>query len=136
MDLVLSRQNYTVNGIFGELRDVEGVLWAITLEHAYTDGEGGYYPKTPPGTYDCHRGVHRLEHGGPFTTFELMDVPGHEGILFHIGNYNKDSDGCILLGRSTAMNGQGEMITDSEVTFNAFMAKQSPLDAFVLLVLA
>lgn len=30
----------------------------------------------------------------------LLNVPGFEGILIHIGNYAKDSYGCILLGEN------------------------------------
>ena len=30
----------------------------------------------------------------------LLDVPGFDGILIHIGNFAKDSYGCILLGEN------------------------------------
>lgn len=31
----------------------------------------------------------------------LLDVPGFDGILIHIGNYASDSCGCILVGENT-----------------------------------
>ena len=31
----------------------------------------------------------------------LVNVPGYDGILIHIGNYAKDSYGCILVGENT-----------------------------------
>src|SRR6266481_1747921 len=111
MKLIRTDKNY--NGVFGILQDSDGNNLAVTLEHSY-DG----IPKIPNGTFTCVRGSHRL-HGmtNDFITFEITGVPDHINILFHWGNYNKDSEGCVLLGKARV----GDTITMSRLTFESFM---------------
>ena len=123
MDLTLIRNNFTKDGIFGILCDDTDFL-IYTLEHAYN-----LFPKVPNGVYQCLRGQHSLKNG-PIETFELQNVPGHTGILLHPGNYESDSEGCILLGLGIGKN----VLTSSRQAFNEFMKLQGGADSFVLTV--
>ena len=135
MDMKLNRLQDRSDGIFGQLLDDSGNVVAQTLEHAFINPDGSYSPKVPLGTYTCQRGSHQLESmSKPFITFQIMDVPNHTNILFHMGNWNKDSDGCILLGEAIAQSGQGQMITNSVATWKEFMQLQDGLDTFQLIV--
>lgn len=137
MNLTLVRTVNNEDGILGNLEDEAGNSIAVTLEHAYDlgTGDGSYSPKLPDGVYLCVRGQHQL-HGmsSPFSTFEVTKVPGHTGILFHVGNYNRDSDGCILLGESIEVDHGNHMITDSRDAFAKFLALQEGIDQFTLTV--
>jgi hypothetical protein len=125
MTLTLVRNDFTPDGIFGILQDASGKLVLVTLEHSYDNK-----PKLPDGTYTCVKGIHRLHDNVPFEAYEVMNVPGHTGILAHIGNYNSDSDGCILLG----MERNNIMITHSMIAFSKFMALLDGQQTFDLVV--
>ena len=137
MDLTLTDRHLQPDGCFGKLiATATGAEWLRTLEHAYPLGGEGYTVKVQPGVYQCIRGVHSLAgHPTPFETFEVTEVPGHTGILFHVDNWNADSDGCILVGVALAPSEAGQMITQSKVAFERFMALQMGCDAFQLTVI-
>ena len=135
MNCTLIRDTYEESGIFGKLLDDKNDLLAVTLEHAYIQPNNTYTPKVSAGVYICKKGQHQLAHmTQPFTAFELQDVPGHTNILIHKGNYNQDSEGCILLGATIySSNKDQKMITSSAPTFNKFMVLQTG-DEFTLTV--
>lgn len=135
MKLTLSRKLYRSDGIFGELLGPKREFLCVTLEHAYSMKEV-FYPKVPKGTYQCTRGVHRLERmESSFVTFEVMDVPGRTGILFHVGNYNDESQGCILLGKQMGNKSNGgKMIMSSHHAFTDFLRLLEGLESFELTV--
>ena len=129
---VLERVNYYDDGIMGRLFDENGIQIAFTLEHAYDSGSNlGYIAKVPLGQYVCQRGYHVLL-SGPIEAFEVLNVPNHTGILFHIGNSNADSEGCILLGKRCGT--LPDVVLDSRIAFNQFMHGLEGTDVFNLIV--
>lgn len=127
MKLTLTRKEFRPDGIFSELTNEAGELIAHTLEHSFDNK-----PKLNDGIHKCMRGIHKLHDQKPFETFEILGVPGHTGILFHVGNYNKDSDGCVLLGTGITDSPQGEMIVNSRVAFTKFMIMLEGINQFTL----
>lgn len=129
MTLRLRRIEFREDGIFSELYDPNGKILAHTLEHSYD-----LKPKLYDGTFTCVRGMHKLHNNVPFQTFMIAGVTGHTGILFHVGNWNADSDGCVLLGAGIAQSSKGQMVTGSITTFTEFMTLLQGLDQFELIV--
>lgn len=134
----LRRTDARSDGIFGDFTfDGDPGRFCFTLEHAYM-GPGGppatFAPKVPAGVYTCVRGTHTLHNGVPFETFEITGVPGHAGILFHAGNFNRDSEGCVLVGKQVVVdpNTGDEMVTGSRIEFGEFMARLAGVDTFEL----
>lgn len=131
----LVNKEFREDGIFGELLDDNGNRIAVTLTHAYLQPDGTYGSKTPNGTYTCKRGMHRLHSmTHDFETFEITNVPNHTNILFHVGNFNRDSEGCFLLGETvvTSPVDKVQVISDSKKAFEVFMDKLVGVGEFQL----
>lgn len=138
MNLVIKRTNYREDGIFSQImREDTGEELMVSLEHAYPSDtiDNAFVPKLPPGTYICQRGMHRL-HGmtEDFETFEILGVDGHSGILFHVGNFNSNSEGCVCVGEMIYDRNPDWMVTKSEYTFERFMQMQAGINLFSLTV--
>lgn len=56
--------------------------------------EGGFHNRYSEKFKDFHKGM-----------IQIKDVPNFEYILFHIGNYEKDTAGCILVGKNSTTSG-------------------------------
>lgn len=132
MNFKLTRKNSSLYGITGQLSSEDNAHTFVTLEHAYSDGKGGFCPKLAPGLYTCvwHE-PHRLH----YPTYMVTGVPPFQGapvdgILIHVGNYNQDSEGCILVGLQL---GTG-CILESQKAFDQFMEIQNRAASFTLMV--
>lgn len=132
--ITLKRLHKKAEGIFSILF-VDGSQF-YTLEHSFLQPDGGYDAILQPRIYTCQLGEHQLKHDPtPFQTYEVTGVTGHWGVLFHVGNWNKDSDGCILVGSNIDLTGVPPMITHSEIAFKSFMTLMNNVDSFTLNVM-
>jgi hypothetical protein len=117
-------------GIYGTIPQ----LSLQTLEHAYEIGCDPEPPvwsaKITDGAWKCVRGEHILHSGLRFNTFEVIGIPNHTGLLFHCGNIENNSTGCVLLG----MTRVGNTLQSSRVAFAKFMSAQDGCDEFELTV--
>lgn len=132
MKLILKRDDCTEAGQFSTLIDPTAAGFILqTCERAY-NVNGRWSPKIPPGIYKCLRGVHRLDDGVMFVTYEVMGVAGHIGLLFHTGNTFKDSKGCVLTGLARGVVDDLPAVTQSRAAFSQFMGHTAGLPSFDL----
>jgi Family of unknown function (DUF5675) len=136
MTITCYRTEVSERGSFGEVRDESMKFLMYTGEHAYQQADGSWAPKVPAGTYVCQRGTHMIPTGESFDTFQVMDVPGHTGILFpHPGNNPQvDSDGCFLSGRSLGFLDGKRAVIISRPAYESFMAAMGTTQSFYLVV--
>ncbi len=127
-ELVLKRIAHNGNGTFGVLLE-DGHPFAVTLENQWRDNARDI-SCIPAGTYICQR-VQSPRFGD---TFEVMAVPNRSYILFHSGNTEDDTRGCILLGKSYgSLKGKTAILT-SRLTVQSFMKRLEGKDTFTLTI--
>ncbi len=92
----------------------------VTLEDAWRDNER-MVSCIPVGRYKV------MPRNSPKfgKTWQVMNVPERDHILFHAGNTHKDTNGCILLGMQfSKMDGEPAILA-SRSAFLQFMGKLS-----------
>jgi hypothetical protein len=113
------------DGCFSELLDETGKRLCFTLERTFDNNA----VIIPNGTFNC---VKTFFHRGGYNTFELTGVEGHERLLFHCGNSEADSIGCILVGLSQGVLDGKKAILQSRAAFAVFNSVTLGLDEFDL----
>lgn len=111
-------------GTFGVLKR-DGEVFCVTLEPE-DRGNAANVSCIPEGEYTAQR-VNSPTFGD---TFEITGVPGRSHILFHAGNVEGDTHGCVLLGRSYGHLKGDRAVLSSGATFKAFLAGTSGADSF------
>lgn len=111
----LERTNVGPDGAFGRLLYL-GQEIAKTLEHTY-EQPGEPVVKISPGRKRCT--LTEFFRGG-YKTYEVHEY-GHSRLLFHKGNVEADSDGCVLVGEEVGTLHGRPAVLKSGAAFEKFM---------------
>ena len=114
----LIRLEESEHGTFGVLRICKQIF-CYTLEPMDKENKR-YVSSIPAQQYVCKR-TSSVRFGN---TFEVANVPGRDSILFHPGNRQTDTNGCILLGQyidKLYMDPIARAVMNSGNTFKKFM---------------
>jgi len=109
----------------------QGALGAVVLNGEYfcsflmPDAFDYKKYQIPSGRYLCRR-----YHGTKWTdTFEIV-VPGHTALLFHAGNVEAHTEGCIILGQYPGKLKGNRAVLNSGTTFKNFMRRMEHVEEF------
>ena len=124
MKVELFRTASNKDGTFGTL-NINGQPMFTTLEETWLDNQKRI-SCIPEGVYEC------VKYSGTKykDVWKVKDVPNRTAILFHWGNTERNTAGCILVGRNFSQFGTVYGIGRSREAFN-MMRKRVP-DKFTL----
>ena len=106
-----------------------GTPFAVTLERPWMNNQQNV-SCIPDGMYACER----IESPKFGETFRLINVSGRSHILFHKGNIDDDTHGCILVGESFEPLSGEPAIRASKKGFKEFMELLNEQDMFTLCI--
>lgn len=109
MKVYLERYSTGAEDTLGKLY-INGTQKCFTLEDQPRKIKVKGDTRIPAGTYEIQFrkfGTHHEQYKVKFPDFhkgmlQLINVPGFDGILIHIGNTDADTAGCILVGKVTS----------------------------------
>lgn len=107
MNITVDRYKSDSNTTLGKM-SLDGVFECYTLEDEFRAVKVMKETRIPAGRYRVllrTEGSHHLQYMKLFPEIHkgmlwLQDVPGFQWILIHIGNTEKDTDGCLLVGQT------------------------------------
>ncbi len=120
--IILARIATGKDGTFGVLID-GNIPFALTLEPPWRDNQKNI-SCIPGGSYQCDS-VNSPRFG---YTFSVLHVPDRTHIVFHCGNYTKDTKGCILVGEQF----QNDGLLASRDGYKEFMFRLKDYESFSL----
>lgn len=102
VERIFKGADYTIGKLY-----IDDVYFCDTLENPVRDVKIWGETAIPAGTYEIDMKTKSPAFGNRSQYAfcdgklpRLIGVPNFEGVLIHIGNYPKDTKGCILVGRN------------------------------------
>jgi len=102
INLLLIRDTFSDLSTLGELF-LNGERMCDTLENPWLDNQKNI-SCIPAGIYDVRLRLARESATRDYLHLLIQDVPNRDWILFHRGNFPKDTSGCILVGLGSQQN--------------------------------
>ena len=115
INLLLIRDTFTENSTIGELF-INGERFCDTLENPWLDNQRNI-SCIPEGEYPVRLRLARESATREYLHLLVQDVPNRDYILFHRGNFPKDTSGCILVGQGT----QQDVVNNSTLAMDLVM---------------
>jgi hypothetical protein len=115
-------------GTFGALT-LDGQPICLTLE-AYSRDNTINVSCVNSGQYICKR-INSPKYGD---VFEVTNIQNRTNVLFHWGNWDDDTKGCILLGEEYIVLDNRWAVGSSKKAFNEFMKKLKDESEFILTI--
>jgi|SRR5271165_3343777 len=110
MDLTVKRWPSDAVSTEGQMF-IDGQPFGYTLENPVRDVKIMDHTAIPAGRYQVSIGM--SPHFGRLMP-RVLNVPNFTGVLIHMGNIPRDTEGCILVGWQRGT----DMVGDSDAAFN------------------
>ena len=128
-EILIRRVSKESEGVYGVIMEKNDPPFAVTYELPWKDNQKSI-SCIPPGKYVCKR----YSSNKYKNTFEVTDVPNRKYILFHIGNTDSDSKGCLLVGEAFEPVYGKPGIADSGGGYGEFMELLAKEESFNLTI--
>ena len=115
VNLLLIRDEFTDKSTLGKLF-LNGEMFCQTLELPYLDNQRSI-SCIPEGEYKVRLRTAKESSSRDYLHLLVQDVEGRSYILVHIGNFPKDTKGCILVGQSR----QQDRVNNSRLAMDLLM---------------
>jgi hypothetical protein len=115
INLLLIRDTFSKNSVIGELF-IDGERICDTLENPWQDNQRNI-SCIPEGEYPVRIRLPRESATRDYMHLLVKDVPDRDYILFHIGNFPSQTQGCVLVGLGT----QQDVVNNSRLAMDLLM---------------